>query len=194
MSSPHSEFDSLTGLYNSRSLEREVRRLIERERSKPAGFALLLLDIDRFKAVNDQYGHCIGDDVLRAVADLLRKWTTDGGLACRWAGGEFALLLPNCAPHDACALAESLQSDIGVAELGPARIKVSVSFGVACYPKDASDFDHLMYHADMALHRQKRSGGDGPSSAGAMAMLRPRRPVLTDAVSKRKLPDPDDVA
>ena len=152
--------DELTELANRRyfmeTLESELRRA---ERfSEP--LALVFADLDDFKRVNDRFGHNVGDDVLRAFADVVRKRVRTIDLAARLGGEEFAVLLLETDLAGAEQLAENLRTAVAALEVrvpGGQSVRVTASFGVAAYPETHSA-DELMNSADRALYRAKREG------------------------------------
>jgi diguanylate cyclase (GGDEF)-like protein len=152
--------DPLTALPNraalAEALEHEVRAI---PRTTPP--ALLLIDLDGFKGVNDTDGHLAGDAVLVGVADLLRAQVRDGDLACRLGGDEFAVLLPRTSPAQAAKVARRIVSasrdDAGLASPS-ARVHLSVGVGWLAAPTDG---DALVAVADTALYAAKAAGGDG---------------------------------
>jgi diguanylate cyclase (GGDEF)-like protein len=152
--------DELTELANRRyfmeTLETELRRA---ERFNEA-LALVFADLDDFKRVNDRFGHNVGDDVLRAFADVVRRRVRTIDLAARLGGEEFAVLLLETDLAGAEQLAESLRAAVAELEVrspGGESVRVTASFGVAAYPETHSA-DELMNSADRALYRAKREG------------------------------------
>jgi diguanylate cyclase (GGDEF)-like protein len=153
--------DELTQLSNRRyfmeTLETELRRAERFEEP----LALVFADLDDFKRVNDDFGHQVGDDVLRAFADVVRRRVREIDLAARLGGEEFAVLLPETDLAGAEALAESLRGAVAaltVEVVGAGKpVRVTASFGVAAYPQTHSA-DELMTAADLALYRAKREG------------------------------------
>ena len=154
--------DELTGLWNRRKfqffLEREVRR-VERYRGK---LALAVLDIDRFKFINDTYGHAFGDEVLAAIAKLLRDKTRPSDIVARYGGEEFVILMPRTTVRDAFVPAERLRQAIEKYRFQRAEedfIFVTASFGLAELDLDAEDImDTLIVRADEAMYHAKESG------------------------------------
>lgn len=156
--------DSLTGLYNRRAFEEMAHAIQEDGTSSP--LSLVLIDLDHFKAINDQHGHGIGDSVLRKTAELIAGTAGplgivgrgDGAVA-RWGGEEFILLLRNCAPENALRLAERLRHGLTELRSGdwPDSLVVSGSLGVAEWMPDTSL--HLgISQADEAMYRAKKEG------------------------------------
>jgi diguanylate cyclase (GGDEF)-like protein len=156
-----SVLDPLTGLFNRRHFDAALKRELARARRKNVPVSLVLVDIDHFKGVNDDYGHAVGDAVLRTIAQQLRQGIREGDVACRYGGEEMVLLLPECTAADACARAEAIRVALaGVTPNpegeGPERI--TASFGVASYPVHAQDAESLFWAADKALYRAKQEG------------------------------------
>jgi diguanylate cyclase (GGDEF)-like protein len=153
--------DGLTELFNRRRFEEHLSsRVGESIRYKFSG-ALLMLDLDGFKAINDRHGHPAGDAVLRAVADRLRDGTRATDFVARLGGDEFALELPHIHLGEANGVAEKLRDAISlpIPWLGES-LRVGVSIGVAMYPHHGKGFDELVALADTALYAAKRAGKD----------------------------------
>jgi len=157
--------DGLTGLYNHRRFHEAV--VFETERSKRFGdsLALVMLDIDNFKKINDAHGHPQGDQVLREVADVLRRCSREIDSAARYGGEELALLLPGTDLSGAFQLAERLRREIADMRLhtaagnGAGALKVTASLGVAaCVAGPDEGARELIAAADRALYEAKRSG------------------------------------
>jgi two-component system, cell cycle response regulator len=154
--------DSLTGLANRRNLEETLASELARARRLGHELCLVLADLDRFKLVNDRYGHPAGDDVLRAFAHSLAGTIREGDVAGRWGGEEFALILVGVGVAGGVELAERARRataahpvTTGVGEL----VTVTASFGVAsCFGTASSD--ELIAAADDALYQAKREGRD----------------------------------
>jgi diguanylate cyclase (GGDEF)-like protein len=147
------EEDALTGLPNRRSLEQAVAARLD----AGLGGALLLLDLDHFKFVNDSFGHAAGDDLIRAVAVALREQTRDGDMIGRLGGDEFAILLPGALADETSAIAERLISGIEAAR--PSGLTIGASIGAACFaPGDGGAAGDLLVAADIALYEAKNAG------------------------------------
>ncbi|MFZ0160073.1 MAG: GGDEF domain-containing protein [Kineosporiaceae bacterium] len=160
--------DSLTHLANRRAFDATMAALERawRERSQP--FALVLVDIDYFKSVNDRFGHQVGDQVLKAVAAALGACAPAGSMAARYGGEEFALLLPSTTTAEAAMVAERTREAMNGIER---PVRISASFGVAAVPEDAEDADTVIRAADAALLRAKAMGRD------RVAVAEPAPPV-----------------
>jgi diguanylate cyclase (GGDEF)-like protein len=151
--------DPLTGLYNRRLFNETFDKELNRGRRYAHPLSLVILDLHRFKEVNDQYGHPRGDEVLHAAADTLKKALRTSDFAFRIGGDEFALLLPQT--DSAQALALSRRIGVVFAEiLRPLELKISVNMdhGVATYPQDGEQREQLIRVADERLYRIKHAG------------------------------------
>jgi diguanylate cyclase (GGDEF)-like protein len=154
--------DELTGLSNHRRFQAVIDSEIERARRFDQDMALVLLDIDNFKSVNDTYGHPKGDDVLREVARVLKESSRNIDEPARYGGEEMAVALPQTDLEGAVRLAERMRTAIeGLAiplANGDGPLKVTASIGVASLPKTAGDKHSLIAAADAALYEAKRTG------------------------------------
>jgi diguanylate cyclase (GGDEF)-like protein len=160
--------DSKTGLLNAAAWQREADSEIGRASRKNEPVAVLLIDVDHFKRVNDGHGHLTGDDVLRGLATELRQQVRESDIVGRFGGEEFVVLLPNTDEQEACQIAERLRRSAGVVSVlaGDATIGVTVSVGVAGATGDATggqpvlrhDLFDLLAAADLALYRAKADG------------------------------------
>ncbi len=160
--------DPMTGLLNRRGYEHAVQQALEQRRPPGSVVALILLDLDDFKLINDQYGHLTGDAVLREVAVRLRELVPpEAGMVSRFGGDEFAIVLPDSSGASAAALANrivrrlrTLRVTAPTAETGPLSLTCGASVGVAT-TEDAPDqitADALLHDADTALYAGKRAG------------------------------------
>ena len=160
--------DPLTGFYNQRYLMRHLRGLITA--GQPQGIAVMMIDVDHFKSVNDRWGHPIGDQALRAVADALRRRIRVFDSIARYGGEEFAVVMPGTSPEDAMAAAERLRLAIAEMQFFPEpgrRHQLTVSVGVACSDDPAITAERLLRAADQALYQAKRTGRNRVESAPA---------------------------
>ena len=162
------EHDPLTGLLNRRRFEaslEEHSRVLQRYGGRGA---VLVLDLDRFKEVNDCFGHQAGDEVLKGVAAMLRQRVRSSDTIARLGGDEFALFLPQASEEDAKALAADLVSALGrtYASASAPAIPVTVSVGVAAL--SGAGEGHALVAADLAMYHAKRSGGNAWADASSV--------------------------
>ena len=154
--------DPKTGLLNALTLEREANAEIARAIRTHSPLAMMLVDIDHFKTINDRYGHLAGDKVMRAMAGAMATALRDYDLLARFGGDEFALLLPQTDPDEALRIAQRLRRRL--AELavpsGTELMRTTVSIGVAGLCSDEQDVTDLLTTADLALYHAKARGRD----------------------------------
>lgn len=152
--------DGLTGLANRRAATDALHAEAARAERLQTPLAVVLADLDGFKDVNDEYGHAVGDEVLRTFADVLRQTVRESDVAGRWGGEEFILLLPGADEEGAAQLAERIRVALADRSIhGAPGLAVTASFGVAEYAGE-SNSDDLVVAADGALYRAKRAGKD----------------------------------
>ncbi|MBN1092607.1 diguanylate cyclase [Blastococcus sp. TML/M2B] len=152
--------DPLTGLPNRRRLEEQVEAALWTARTGSDTVALLFVDLNGFKAVNDDLGHAAGDEVLQTVARTLRGRLRRGDLLARLGGDEFLVALPGLDPREAAGEARRVADDLAAAvavptEAGGREVRIGASVGVAVYPADGEEFDALLHRADMDMYAQK---------------------------------------
>jgi diguanylate cyclase (GGDEF)-like protein len=156
------EVDGLTGVCNHRHFRTLLMREGERARQLGQPLALVMVDVDHFKRVNDNHGHPMGDAVLRHVAGVLARRVRRSDVVARYGGEEFAMLLPGSDAVAAARMAEELRAAIaagsGHANDPAPPVGVTASFGVAAIPADAATETALVEAADAALYRAKRGG------------------------------------
>ncbi|GII84108.1 GGDEF domain-containing protein [Sphaerisporangium siamense] len=154
--------DAKTGLLNATAWQREADTEIVRARRTGETLALLIVDIDHFKRVNDTFGHLVGDQVLAGVATALRSQLRDYDVVGRFGGEEFVILLPRADIGEARRVAERLRSRVGrmAIPVDDAMITVTVSAGVAIMSVHGDDLIELLAAADLALYRAKELGRD----------------------------------
>ena len=152
--------DPTTGLFNRRALQEIVHR--EHERAKRGGrpYSLLLIDLDRFKLINDNYGHKIGDEILAGFSGVGKRALRTGDWIGRWGGEEFLAVLPEAEEKDALVIAERVRRNMDqfAVLLNGQRINATVSIGVSCYPRDGETSEFLIKAADAALYEAKKTG------------------------------------
>jgi len=152
--------DGMTGLNNRRHFLVLAENEWSRFRRYGRPLALLMIDIDLFKSINDKYGHDVGDEVIKSVADILQKHKRSSDIVGRLGGEEFALILPEATLDSAAAAAERLRQLVAdrVITVEEHRIPVTISIGACICHADMRGVDELMKQADVALYEAKRSG------------------------------------
>lgn len=154
--------DSLTGLSNRLLLEERLNHFLSRAKRQQLKLAVLFLDLDGFKSVNDRWGHEIGDQLLMAVVDRLRKTVRAQDTLARFGGDEFVLLLEDLPESKGAAeVAHKVIQTISVPfQIGEQRLQVGVSIGISLFPSDGDHAEILIHRADQAMYRAKRQGGN----------------------------------
>jgi diguanylate cyclase (GGDEF)-like protein len=155
--------DGLTGVYNHRHFQESLQKEIGRAERRARPLTALMLDIDDFKAINDRYGHPVGDAILqRIVAEIRSEIRGDMDLLARYGGEEFAVILPETPAEEGMEVAERIRRRIDERLFRPPDsndiLRVTVSIGLATYPIDAATKKELIDKADAALYRAKRGG------------------------------------
>jgi len=153
--------DPLTGAYNRRQFFRVGELVLARQRGESLSLSVLLLDIDHFKAVNDQHGHAVGDQVLTAVARACARHLREGDLLARFGGEEFVVLLPATAFSEAGRVAERLRTavaSLAISADGIEPVRPTVSVGAASSAAQGSSLDLLIADADQAMYGAKHGG------------------------------------
>jgi two-component system cell cycle response regulator len=154
--------DGLTGLHNRRYMESHLVTLAEQASTRGKPLALMMLDIDFFKSINDSYGHDAGDDVLREFAVRVRKSIRGIDLACRYGGEEFVIVMPETDLHVAGIVAERLRRSIAgepfAVHNGAKRIEVTISIGLSILERKGEPVADVLKRADVALYRAKHDG------------------------------------
>lgn len=179
--------DGLTGLYNHRFISRRLREEVAEAKRYRTPLSVLMLDLDRFKSVNDTHGHPAGDRVLMGMAELLRKSSREADILSRYGGEEFLLVLPSTAKEGARVIAERLRVAAAAAPFGGSALKLhlTVSIGIASYPEDAGDPEALVKAADDALYAAKQGGRDRVVAAGDGAPAGSKRAESRTAWARR---------
>jgi diguanylate cyclase (GGDEF)-like protein len=161
--------DELTGLPNRRSLLDHFELATALAARHEQHVALLFIDLDRFKHVNDSFGHAVGDELLRQVAVRLLASVRASDTVCRYGGDEFAVLLPELSGKDGAAVvADSIRAQLAAPyAIDGVEISVTISLGIAMHPIDADDYGDLLQLADHAMYRDKARTTDQPMRATA---------------------------
>ncbi len=157
--------DALTGLPNRSAFLDQLRRTLHYATRHGKQLAVLFLDLDRFKSINDTLGHPVGDDLLKVIADRLTHSLRQSDLVARFGGDEFLIALPDVArDHDAARVAQKLSEVLAKpCELEGREYRVSASIGIALFPRDGADADMLIRNADTAMYHAKAVPGCGYS-------------------------------
>ncbi|MCU1656453.1 MAG: hypothetical protein JWO57_1109, partial [Pseudonocardiales bacterium] len=179
--------DAKTGLLNAVAWEQLSQRELSRAERQGDTTAVLIIDLDRFKLINDDYGHLVGDIALKAVSQCLKNELRGYDMVGRFGGEEFVALLPSVGEENALLIAQRLRRSlelIRVASLVAPTVEVSpdrsltVSIGVACSPIDGTEIGDLLHAADSALYVAKQSGRNrvelarrGPTQPGVSIAL-----------------------
>jgi diguanylate cyclase (GGDEF)-like protein len=161
--------DALTGLPNQRAAADTLNRMFAQATTSGSPLALLFLDLDHFKQINDQRGHAVGDQVLANVGAVLRNVLRSRDFAARNGGEEFAVLLPDTEIAPALAIAERIRAAIAEISLPGSDVSVTISIGVSGFPDHANTLDRLERLADAALYLAKRLGRNRVELAEPMA-------------------------
>jgi diguanylate cyclase (GGDEF)-like protein/PAS domain S-box-containing protein len=175
--------DELTALPNRALLREHLKELLALQKRGGAGIALLMLDLDRFKEINDTFGHGAGDQVLRTMAERLRAGIRESDLVARLGGDEFAVVLPACDGERAAAVAAGLRERITESLMVDHRhVSVGASVGIAIGPDHGEEEGVLMQHADVALYMAKESAQGVAVYEPGLDPNSPDRLELLDAV------------
>ena len=169
--------DPLTGLHNRRYLMDRLTQEMQRADRHNEPLAFAMIDLDGFKPINDQFGHVVGDKVLRAVGNAVSRCVRVSDIAARYGGDEFAVILPQTPPEGAMRVVERMLrtiSELTLQDENGAAVKVTASLGLAYYPaEDLETPEDLVHSADGALYGAKRSGKNCYTS------VRPTHPVAS---------------
>jgi diguanylate cyclase (GGDEF)-like protein/PAS domain S-box-containing protein len=174
--------DTGTGLLNKRWWDELAPREAAQALRTGSGIAILVVDLDGFKSVNDTFGHAIGDMVLSQVARSLVTAVRPGDAAIRYGGDEFLLMLRDCDEAGAVRVAEDVQVAVGTMT-GPAASGLSASVGIAMFPDHGQTLDEVAQAADTAMYQAKGAGGDGIATFSTIAARRSLGTVLTGSES-----------
>jgi diguanylate cyclase (GGDEF)-like protein len=175
--------DALTGLPNGRSLASRLAAEIQTARRDAETVALVLIDLDDFKEINDRFGHVAGDRALRDVAEILSRQAPPGAFVSRYAGDEFVIVLPGATCDRARLVAHTIQETLareGWAGIYGADAYCGVSVGVACFPEDGPDARALIHYADRGMYRDKFDRKRARSEMSLPGEIFPQVPVAVE--------------
>jgi diguanylate cyclase (GGDEF)-like protein len=155
--------DELTGLLTKKVFHESLDSILEKYKGVDAPLSLAFIDIDNFFQLNEQYGHQAGDNVLKALAEMIKLASGSDGLPCRYGGDEFVIIFPGVEREQAFLAVEKMRSAVEQMTIatGKDRVEIngiSISAGISCYPMDGRLKSELMRKADQALYRAKITG------------------------------------
>lgn len=186
------ETDPLTWLFNRRHFDRRLEAESNRALRGEHLLALLMIDVDRFKSINDRFGHQIGDQILRTVATGIKQAVRLYDVPTRYGGDEFAVILPEADTEVASRVARRTLDKIAAQALPPEMAAegrtISVSIGVATFPRPLSDAHSLLEAADAAMYRAKEAGGGGVRVWEHALAVGPHHPLRTAATTMPAAP------
>ena len=164
--------DELTKCYVRRYFEQRVREEFSRAERQKNPLSLLMIDVDQFKEVNDQYGHALGDAVLKEIASTVKRNLRTYDLLARLGGDEFAIILPEVGFQDAYRVAEKIRTATAQLTFPGVQAKTTISIGISCYPlHHVNDVEALLKKADVALYKAKQLGRNTCFFYGQQEML-----------------------
>jgi diguanylate cyclase (GGDEF)-like protein len=155
--------DELTGLLTRKAFHETLDGILEKHKGVDAPLSLAFIDVDNFFNINEQYGHAGGDDVLKALADMIKLASCSAGLPSRYGGDEFVIIFPDMEREQAFLTIEKLRETVEHTSIKLAKADIeingiSISAGIACYPMDGRLKSELLRKADQALYRAKVTG------------------------------------
>ena len=152
--------DPLTGLFNRRYLDETLPRELSRANREGYQVAIVMLDLDSFKSINDTYGHAGGDEVLKLLSAVLTKGARESDIICRYGGEEFVIALPRMSLQQAHGKVEGWRTEFAetAIQIGDLSINVTFSGGIGVFPDHGADIETLLARADVAMYRSKTSG------------------------------------
>ena len=152
--------DALTGLANRRFLDTNINPLLAGIKRRKTSMGVLMCDLDFFKQVNDEYGHAVGDEVLKTLAVIMQEAVRASDIVIRYGGEEFLILLTDCEMKKATEVAEKIRETVEeqLFRIEDIRIRKTLSIGVSIYPIDGEGFWECVKHADIALYQAKDTG------------------------------------
>jgi len=160
--------DGLTGIHNRRFFEMRIAEELERAQRFQGRMAVIMIDIDHFKRINDEFGHLLGDEVLRAVSMILKQQLRKMDMVCRYGGEEFAVVVPETTGENALSVAEKLRRQVEAFDFPGVPRPVTISCGVADFPTQGLTRDEVVAAADSALYLAKQAGRNRVKASGAV--------------------------
>lgn len=157
--------DGLTGIHNRRYFEMRIVEELERAGRFQGRMSVIMVDIDHFKKMNDEFGHLLGDEMLRAVSSILKQQLRKMDMVCRYGGDEFAIVVPETTGESAMRVAEKLRRQVEAHDFPGVPRSVTISCGVADYPAHGVTRDEVVAAADSALYIAKQAGRNKVASA-----------------------------
>ena len=157
----HASHDAMTGLFNRRQFDVMLERVIDGVRDNNSTHAMLFVDLDGFKAINDKHGHLAGDELLRQVSTMIRSHSRRRDVAARLGGDEFGILMEYCSPTDARRVANEVLAAIEGLEFtwGEQVLRIACSVGITAINSNSGDIEEVLHQADSACYRAKQAGG-----------------------------------
>ncbi len=168
-----SEIDGLTGVRRRGAFDKKISEELVRAKTFKTTFALMILDIDHFKSLNDGHGHPFGDQVLTRLGAVLNSLVYDTDFVARYGGEEFAIVLPRAEPAGALRKAEAIRAAIEaeIFSVGFEELRVTVSIGISHFPRDASTPEEMVARADAAMYAAKSAGRNRVVDSDALRRL-----------------------
>ena len=185
----HALTDPMTGLPNARSLQIQFEKEVARASRSGASFQLLMLDLDGFKAVNDNFGHKVGDEMLREIGKVINEQLRDYDFLARYGGDEFVALIPETEPEDVLDLCDRIENAVSAFALHFANdsfASVGVSLGASGYPKNGETFDQMVVAADKVMYDRKtdrkrtKAAADAERIESLLGPVIDAEPILDD--------------
>ena len=162
------ETDSMTGLLTNRAFHERLEQEFKRAQITRQSLSLLIADVDFFKRINDTYGHPQGDELLRQIGQIIRRYARKGDICCRYGGDEFTVVMPHTVKAEAVMVAERLREAVEEEsfQLDATIARITISIGVAGYPQDCTSKQVLVKSSDAAMYVAKQSGRNNVKVAG----------------------------
>ena len=186
--------DSLTGCLNRRSFYEIMDNIYKNISNSEETFSCIMLDIDFFKAVNDNYGHGAGDTVIKSVSQVMRKSLRDGDKVCRYGGEEFCLLLRNTSASKAVIFSDRVRKDIENLDFSDdpelADLRITISIGVSDSRNNAKNTNEIINQADYAFYGAKESGRNRVILWGKILSGPDEMPLSIEHKNEEKIPTP----